>query len=36
MLKIYPTFFPDFQCKADRCRHTCCQKWEIDIDEETE
>lgn len=36
MLKIYPTFFPDFQCKADKCRHTCCQKWEIDIDEETE
>ena len=36
MLKIYPTFFPAFQCKAYRCRHTCCQKWEIDIDEETE
>lgn len=36
MLKIYPTFFPDFQCKADRCRHTCCQKWEIDIDKDTE
>ena len=35
MQKIYPSFFPAFQCKADGCRHTCCQKWEINIDEET-
>lgn len=32
MLTIYPSFFPKFQCKADKCRHTCCQTWEIDID----
>lgn len=31
----FPTFFPSFACKADKCRHTCCQKWEIDIDEDT-
>ena len=36
MYTIYPTFFPNFQCKAGACRHTCCQTWEIDIDAETE
>ena len=35
MITIFPTFFPSFACKADKCRHTCCQKWEIDIDEDT-
>lgn len=34
-LTIFPTFFPDFRCKAGACRHTCCQTWEIDIDEDT-
>lgn len=32
MISVYPVFFQKFQCKADKCRHTCCQKWEIDID----
>lgn len=36
MHTIYPTFFPQFQCKAEHCRHTCCQTWEIDIDPDTE
>ncbi len=36
MYTIYPTIFPDFQCKAGSCKHTCCQTWEIDIDSETE
>lgn len=27
-------FYTDFHCIADRCRHTCCAGWEIDIDEE--
>lgn len=35
MTRIFPEFFPRFFCKADQCRHTCCQKWEIDIDDET-
>lgn len=29
---IYPNFYMDFCCKADRCQHTCCAGWEIDID----
>ncbi len=32
---IIPDFFPRFHCKAGACRVTCCQKWEIDIDDET-
>ena len=32
---IYPDFYEDFCCKADKCRHTCCAGWEIDIDAAT-
>lgn len=32
---IYPDFYEDFCCKADRCQHTCCAGWEIDIDAAT-
>lgn len=35
MISILPEFFNDFHCKADQCAHTCCQVWEIDIDEDT-
>lgn len=32
-MKLYaPAFYPDFHCIANRCRHTCCAGWEIDID----
>lgn len=30
-----PDFFKDFKCIADRCRHSCCKGWEIDIDRES-
>jgi len=29
---VYPDFYDDFTCIADRCRHSCCRGWEIDID----
>ena len=35
MISLYPIFYHTFQCKADQCHHTCCQKWTIDVDEET-
>lgn len=35
MKQVYPDFFREFHCIADRCRHSCCVGWEIDIDEET-
>ena len=35
-MKIYvPDYYPRFRCIADRCRHSCCIGWEIDIDPET-
>ncbi|MBE6587398.1 MAG: hypothetical protein E7647_03170 [Ruminococcaceae bacterium] len=27
-----PKYYKDFKCIADRCRHSCCIGWEIDID----
>jgi lysine-N-methylase len=35
MISIIPEGFNEFVCKAGRCRHTCCQLWEIDIDDDT-
>ena len=32
---IVPEGYRDFHCIAGRCRHTCCARWEIDIDPET-
>lgn len=37
MMKLYaPVYYPQFRCTADRCSHSCCVGWEIDIDEQTE
>ncbi|WP_296772322.1 flagellin lysine-N-methylase [Selenomonas sp.] len=35
LITLYPDFYDQFNCKADKCQHTCCAGWEIDIDEET-
>ncbi len=35
MLKVYPDYYKDFSCIAEKCRHNCCIGWEIDIDEKT-
>ena len=35
-MKLYaPTYYKKFKCIADRCEHSCCIGWEIDIDENT-
>jgi len=31
---VVPDYYVNFKCVADRCRHTCCQGWEIDVDED--
>ena len=32
-MKIHaPKYYGDFKCIADRCTHSCCIGWEIDID----
>ena len=35
-MKLFaPKYYRDFACIADKCRHSCCVGWEIDIDGET-
>ena len=35
-MKVFaPNYYKDFHCIADKCRHSCCIGWEIDIDPET-
>ena len=35
MNKIVPDYYKKFKCIADKCKHSCCIGWEIDIDEHT-
>lgn len=32
---FYPDYYPRFKCIADKCSDTCCQGWEICIDEDS-
>ena len=35
-MKLYaPRYYKSFKCIADKCTHSCCIGWEIDIDEDT-
>ena len=35
-MKIYaPSYYGKFKCIADKCKHSCCVGWEIDIDEDS-
>lgn len=36
MTKVYPDYYREFKCIADKCRHNCCIGWEIDIDPVTD
>ena len=35
MKTIAPDYYLQFRCTADKCRHSCCIGWEIDIDPDT-
>ncbi len=35
MREVFPNYYDKFKCVADKCRHSCCIGWEIDIDEDT-
>ncbi len=35
MKNVYPDYYNDFNCIADKCKHSCCIGWEIDIDQES-
>ena len=30
-----PKYYTAFRCLADACTHSCCVRWEIDVDEDT-
>lgn len=32
---IAPDYYKNFKCIANKCQHSCCIGWEIDIDDET-
>lgn len=32
---VYPDYYTEFKCIADKCKHSCCIGWEIDIDADT-
>ena len=35
-MKLYaPGYYKNFKCIADKCDHSCCVGWEIDIDKDT-
>ena len=31
--KFVPNYYSKFKCIADKCKHSCCVGWEIDIDD---
>ncbi len=35
MIDIYPNYYKKFRCIANKCKHSCCIGWEIDIDDDT-
>lgn len=35
MKYVRPDYYDSFRCIADRCTHSCCVDWEIEIDYET-
>ncbi len=35
MEHIYPSYYNDFRCIADRCPDSCCHEWDVQIDTET-
>lgn len=35
MKTVTPQYYPQFHCIADRCRHSCCIGWEIEVDSRT-
>ncbi len=35
MIRVRPSFYDKFSCRASRCAHSCCVGWEIDIDRQS-
>lgn len=35
MKKIYPDFYENFKCIADRCPDSCCKDWDVVVDDKS-
>lgn len=35
MRDIYPSYFENFRCIADKCPDSCCKGWDVVVDDET-
>ena len=35
MKEFILNYYPEFKCTADKCKHSCCIGWEMEIDENT-
>ncbi len=35
MQTVYPDYYAQFRCTADKCPITCCQEWKISVDDDT-
>ncbi len=35
MKKFNLNYYPEFKCVADKCKHTCCSGWEMNIDKKS-
>ena len=35
MKLVAPDYYEKFKCIADKCKHSCCIGWEIDVDGDT-
>ncbi len=33
--EAFPNYYHKFKCIADKCKHSCCIGWEIDVDDDT-
>lgn len=36
MKLVAPSYYKKFKCIADKCKHSCCIGWEIDVDADTD
>ena len=36
MKHIYPSYYKNFKCIADKCPDSCCKDWDVVVDEESE
>lgn len=35
MKTIVPDYYKEFKCIANKCKHTCCRDWEVEIDDDS-